>query len=138
MDILLKFTKMKHLCVFADVLSDFNSEIEETLDDYFSEELVEKLTKHNIIKISDLIEIDFEKPSKYPYLKKNELKEIKVFIMDFIKDFSVVFLIKSGFDTTMEYGTEFHNLVINLSEIFVENESSLFESIEENGASKCH
>ena len=58
--------------------------------------------------------------------------------MDFVKDFSTVFLVKSGFDTTMEYGTEFHNLVINLSQIFVENEGSLSEVIEENGASKCH
>ena len=138
MDILLKFTKMKHLCVFADVLSDFNSEIEETLDDYFSKKLVEKLAINNIIKVYDLLEMDFETASKYPYLKKNELKEINVFVMDFVKDFSVVFLVKSGFDTTMEHGTEFHNLVINLSQIFVENESSLSESIGENGASKCH
>lgn len=58
--------------------------------------------------------------------------------MDFVKDFSVAFLVKSGFDTTMEFGTEFHNLVINLSQIFVENEESLSESIGENGASKCH
>lgn len=138
MDILLKFTKMKHLCVFADVLSDFNSEIEETLDDYFSKKLVEKLAINNIIKVYDLLEMDFETASKYPYLKKNELKEINVFVMDFVKDFSTVFLVKSGFDTTMEYGTEFHNLVINLSQIFVENEGSLSEVIEENGASKCH
>ena len=138
MDILLKYTKMKHLCVFADVLSDFNSEIEETLDDYFSKKLVEKLAINNIIKVYDLLEMDFETASKYPYLKKNELKEINVFVMDFVKDFSTVFLVKSGFDTTMEYGTEFHNLVINLSQIFVENEGSLSEVIEENGASKCH
>jgi hypothetical protein len=138
MDILLKFTKMKHLCVFADVLSDFNSEIEETLDDYFSKKLVEKLAINNIIKVYDLLEMDFETASKYPYLKKNELKEINVFVMDFVKDFSVVFLVKSGFDTTMEHGTEFHNLVINLSQIFVENEGSLSEVIEENGALKCH
>lgn len=70
MEILLKFTNMRHLNVFADVLSDFNVGMEETLDNYCSEKLVEKLKKHNIIKISDLIEIDFEKPSKYPYLKK--------------------------------------------------------------------